>query len=68
MQSIFETRRPVSLIPTTEPRLSFELLDTNHDGVLDKTEYPLIGTPHADPDKNRDGKLDLAEFEQAEVY
>jgi hypothetical protein len=66
VQSIFEIVKPVSLVPTTESRLSFEVLDTNHDGFLDKSEFPRIGSPHSNPDTNHDGKVDPGEFDAAE--
>ena len=64
--SIFQTVRPLTLEKTSERALAFELLDVNHDGFLDKTEFPRINDRVKSPDKNHDGKLDAQEFNDAD--
>ena len=54
--AIFQTVRPILLEKTTEHALTFEVLDTNHDGFLDKNEFPRITDRVRSPDKNRDAK------------
>ena len=60
--AIFGTVRPLTLEKTSERALAFELLDENHDGFLDKTEFPRITDRLHSPDTNHDGKVDLQEF------
>jgi hypothetical protein len=63
VQAIFATRRPVTLLATSERALAFESLDTNGDGTLDAEEFPRLKDRTASPDLNRDGKVDAVEFE-----
>jgi len=63
VQAIFQSMKPLTLNKTTERALAFELLDANHDGKLDKTEFPRLADRYASPDKNKDGYVDANEFE-----
>jgi Ca2+-binding EF-hand superfamily protein len=65
--AIFETVRPLTLERTTEHALAFEALDVNHDGKLDKSEFPRLNDKFHNPDKNKDGFVDAQEFDQADA-
>ena len=65
--AIFGTFRPVSLERTSEHALAFEALDANHDGHLDKNEFPRLLDKFHSPDKNRDGFVDAQEFDEADA-
>jgi hypothetical protein len=43
----------------------FEMLDTNHDGVLSEAEAAKAGIDFSKADANKDGKLDKKEFDAA---
>lgn len=65
--AIFGTVRPISLERTTEHHLAFEALDKNHDGKLDKTEFPRLLDKFHNPDTNKDGFVDEGEFDEADA-
>ena len=64
--AIFGTVRPLTLERTTEHALAFDALDKNHDGKLDKTEFPRLLDKFHNPDTNHDGFLDPGEFDAAD--
>jgi hypothetical protein len=64
--AVFETSKPVTLEPTTERRLAFELLDADKNGHLDALEYPTVKAQRGSPDTNRDGTVDWSEFDAAD--
>jgi hypothetical protein len=61
--AIFGTQNPIQLEKTNARRMAFEALDTNRDGALDAKETAAFGTRLSDADRNKDGKLDFAEFD-----
>jgi hypothetical protein len=65
--AIFGTVRPITLERTTEHALAFEALDVNHDGRLDKSEFPRLLDKFHNPDTNKDGFLDPQEFDAADA-
>jgi hypothetical protein len=68
VQAILESSDPVTLDPTSERALAFEMLDANRDGVLEPKEFPRLSSKLANADRNGDGKVDFQEFETAEGY
>jgi hypothetical protein len=67
VQAIFGTVRPISLRETSERDLAFEMLDKNSDGLLDAAEFPRIADRVGSPDRDRNGKVDRQEFEDADL-
>lgn len=67
VQAIFDTMRPVRLEETSERSIAFALLDKNHDGALDATEFPRLKDRVGGPDRNGDGTVDRNEFEDADL-
>jgi hypothetical protein len=67
VQAIFGTVRPVTLRETTERDLAFEMLDKDGDGLLSREEFPRIADRVGSPDRDRNGKVDRQEFEDADL-
>ena len=65
--AIFGTVRPITLERTSEHALAFDALDVNHDGKLDKTEFPRVLDKFHSPDTNKDGFVDAQEFDEADA-
>lgn len=61
--AIFQTKRRVTLVETTERALAFELLDRDGSGYLEKAEVEPHGDRIRDADRNRDGLVDFDEFD-----
>ena len=64
--AIFDTGRPIRLEETSEERLAFEALDEDGNGLLSREETANWGGGIANADKNRDGFVDFAEFQEME--
>jgi hypothetical protein len=67
VQAIFATVRPLTLEETTERSLAFEALDKNGDGLLDREEFPRLADRVGGADRDRNGKIDRQEFEDADL-
>ena len=65
--AIFQTRRKVSLIETTERALAFGLLDRDGSGYLEKNEVEPHGDRLRDADMNGDGLVGFDEFDALDV-
>ena len=61
--AIFQTPKAITLTKTTERELAFEKIDKNGDGYLDEEETRMLGDRIPGADRNRDGKVDFAEFD-----
>ena len=65
--TIFQTKRKVSLVETTERALAFELLDRDGSGYLEKNEVEPHGDRLRNADSNRDGLVGFDEFDALDV-
>lgn len=65
--TIFKTDRQVSFEETTERRIAFELLDEDGSGYLESTEMVPYGDRLRSGDRDRDGRVDYAEFDLIDV-
>ena len=65
--TIFQTKRAVTLVETTERALAFELLDRDGSGFLEKNEVAPHGDRLQGADRNRDGLVGFDEFDALDV-
>ena len=65
--AIFQTRRAITLVDTTERQLAFELLDRDGSGFLEKNETEPHGDRLQNADRNRDGLVGFDEFDALDV-
>ena len=65
--TIFQTDRQISFEKTTERRIAFELLDQDGSGYLESTELESYGDRLGAGDRDRDGRVDYAEFDLIDV-
>jgi hypothetical protein len=60
--AIFQSKQGINLVPTTERRLAFELLDKDGDGLLRDQEIAGMGDRIPAADTNGDDAVDFDEF------
>lgn len=64
--AIFQTKQEIQLVPTSERRIAFDLLDKDGDGFLRADELQGTGDRISAADTNGDGSVDFSEFDQVD--
>ncbi len=64
---ILQTTWEVTLEPTNDRRLAFELLDLDSNGFLEAAELKNHGDRIPRTDTNGDGRIDFQEFDRADI-